>query len=176
MAKEKVKINVAGMNFALVTEDDPAYIEGLAKQLSKKIEDIVEANTNVSVATRQYNTYVEGLNNGTDSNLVVAMANAEQAREACEAAQKRYADYKESLNLGMDPTLAAADQAVKSAATAIQQAQSMQYEMEDKDYVTELQKEQAEDSVDSANLAYVQAVQRREYLARQSDYFRINKG
>ncbi|MBQ6380940.1 MAG: cell division protein ZapA [Clostridia bacterium] len=50
MAKSKVQINVAGMNFSLVTEDDPAYIEGLAKQLSKKIEDIVAGNTNISVA------------------------------------------------------------------------------------------------------------------------------
>ena len=50
MAKSKVKINVAGMNFSLVTEDEPAYIEGLAKNLSKKIEEIVESNTNLSVA------------------------------------------------------------------------------------------------------------------------------
>ena len=50
MAKSKVKINVAGMNFSLVTEDEPAYVEGLAKQLSKKIEDIVAGNTNISVA------------------------------------------------------------------------------------------------------------------------------
>ena len=50
MAKSKVKINVAGMNFSLVTEDDPAYIEDLAKQLSDKIEAIVEGNANISVA------------------------------------------------------------------------------------------------------------------------------
>ncbi len=153
----------------LCTLDTKDMEDQIAVQQAVMAQTQRNANTNVSVATRQYNTYVEGLNNGTDSNLVAAMAKAEQAREACEAAQKRYADYKESLNLGMDPTLAEADQAVKSAATAIQQAQSLQYEMEDKDYVTEIQKEQAEDSVDSANLAYAQAVQRREYLARQSD-------
>ena len=153
----------------LCTLDTKDMEDQIALQQAVMAQTEKAANTNVSVARRQYNTYVEGITNGTDSNLVAAMANAEQAREACEAAQKRYADYKESLNLGMDPTLTAADQAVKSAATAIQQAQSMQYEMEDKDYVTEIQKEQAEDSVDSANLAYVQAVQRREYLARQSD-------
>ena len=50
MAKSKVKINVAGMDFSLVTEDDPTYIEDLAKQLSDKIEAIVEGNTNISVA------------------------------------------------------------------------------------------------------------------------------
>ncbi|MBR3514999.1 MAG: HlyD family efflux transporter periplasmic adaptor subunit [Lachnospiraceae bacterium] len=127
------------------------------------------ASTNVSAARREYNTYVEGINNGTDSNLVAAMANAEQARELCEAAQIRYANYKESVNLGMDPTITAADQAVRSAATSIQQAQSLQYEMEGKDYVTEVQKEQAEDAVDSAQLAYAQAIQRRENIARQSD-------
>ncbi len=127
------------------------------------------ASTTVSAARHQYNTYVEGINNGTDTNLVAAMARAEQARELCEAAQIRYANYKETVNMGMDPTLTAADQAVKQAATSIQQAQSMQYEMEGKDYVTEVQKEQAEDAVDSANLAYVQAVQKRENLLRQSD-------
>ena len=46
MAKSKVKINVAGMNFSLVTEDEPAYVEGLAKQLSKRIEELA----NLSVA------------------------------------------------------------------------------------------------------------------------------
>ena len=50
MAKSKVKVMIAGMNFSLVSEDDPAYVEGLAKQLSKKIEDIVAANVNLSVA------------------------------------------------------------------------------------------------------------------------------
>ena len=99
------------------------------------------ASTTVSAAKRQYNTYVEGITNGTDTNLVAALANAEQARELCEAAQIQYANYKESVNMGMDPTLTAADQAVKQAATSIQQAQSMQYEMDGKDYVTEVQKE-----------------------------------
>ena len=127
------------------------------------------ASTTVSAAKRQYNTYVEGITNGTDTNLVAAMARAEQARELCEAAQIQYANYKETVNMGMDPTLAAADQAVKSAANSIQQAQSMQYEMDGKDYVTEIQKEQAEDAVDSANLAYVQAIERRDNLLRQSD-------
>lgn len=50
MAKSKVQINVAGMNFSLVTEDEPAYVEGLAKELSNSIEEIVASNTNLSVA------------------------------------------------------------------------------------------------------------------------------
>ena len=139
--------------------------------LQKASMDVTQRNasTSVSAARRQYDTYVDGITNGTDTNLVAAMARAEQARELCEAAQIRYANYKETVNMGMDPTLAAADQAVKSAATSIAQAQSMQYEMDGKDYVTEIQKEQAEDAVDSADLAYVQAIERRDNLLRQSD-------
>lgn len=50
MAKSKVKVTVAGMDFSLVSEDEPAYVEGLAKQLSKRIEEIVASNSNLSVA------------------------------------------------------------------------------------------------------------------------------
>ena len=38
------------MNFSLVTEDEPAYVEGLASKLSDQIEDLVAANVNLSVA------------------------------------------------------------------------------------------------------------------------------
>ncbi|MBR1471680.1 MAG: efflux RND transporter periplasmic adaptor subunit [Lachnospiraceae bacterium] len=146
------------------TIEEQIALQQAAMEVTQK-----NASSNISAARRQYSIYEEGINNGTDANLVAAMAAADRAREACEAAQKRYADYKESLNLGMDPTLVAADQAVQQAANSIQQSQSMQYEMEDKDYVTDIQKEQAEDAVDSANLAYVQAIQRRDNLLRQSD-------
>ena len=50
MSKSKVSINVAGMHFSLVTEDEPAYVEGLAKQLSDKIEALLADNANLSVA------------------------------------------------------------------------------------------------------------------------------
>ena len=164
--KEGDQVSAGDLLCVLDTRDmeDQIALQQVAMDLTQR-----NASTNVTAARHRYNTYVEGITNGTDANLVKAMAAAEQAREVCEAAQIRYADYKESLNLGMDPTLTAADQAVKQAASSIEQAQSMQYEMEDKDYVTDIQKEQAEDAVDSANLAYVQAIQRRDNLLRQSD-------
>ncbi len=45
----------------------------------------------------------------------------------------------------------------------------MQSELDDEHGVSDIEKEKAEDAVDSANLAYVQAVQSRENLLRQSD-------
>ncbi len=140
-------------------------------ELKQAAMDLTErsASTNVEAAWHQYNIYTEGLNNGTDANLVEAMANLQIARETYESAQKAYDDYKESLNLGMDPTLVAADQAVAQAANAIQQAKSMQAELDDEHGVSDIEKEKAEDAVDSANLSYVQAVQSRENLLRQSD-------
>ena len=166
LVKEGDHVNAGDLLCVLDTETIEKEIA-----LQKAAVDVTQRNasTNVSAARREYNTYVEGINNGTDANLVAAMAKAEQARELCEAAQIRYANYKESVNLGMDSSIMAADQAVQQAANSIQQAQSMQYEMEDKDYITEVQKEQAEDAVDSAQLAYAQAVQRRENIVRQSD-------
>ncbi len=125
--------------------------------------------TNVYAAQHQYNVYNDTLLNHTDVNIVQAANNVSAAREACEAAQIRYANYKETLNLGMDPTLVSADQAVASASEAVQQARSMQAAVDDTDHVTDVEKEKAEDTVDSANLAYAQAIQQRDNLLRQSD-------
>jgi len=126
-------------------------------------------STSVYAAQHQYNVYNESLTSGTDANLVAAANNVSAAREACEAAQIRYANYKETLNLGMDPTLTEADQLVASASEGVQQARSMQAAVNDQDHVTDVEKEKAEDAVDSANLSYAQAIQQRDNLLRQSD-------
>ena len=50
MSKSKVSVTIAGMNFSLVSEDEPAYVQELAKELSDKIEALVENNPNISVS------------------------------------------------------------------------------------------------------------------------------
>ena len=166
LVEEGDRVSAGDLLCVLDTESIEEQIE--VKQAAMDLTER-SASTNVEAARHQYNIYTEGLTNGTDANLVEAMANLQMARETYESAQKAYDDYKESLNLGMDPTLVAADQAVAQAANAIQQAKSMQSELDDEHGVSDIEKEKAEDAVDSANLAYVQAVQSRENLLRQSD-------
>ncbi|MCR4937770.1 MAG: HlyD family efflux transporter periplasmic adaptor subunit [Lachnospiraceae bacterium] len=127
------------------------------------------ADTGVTEAQDKYDVYREGLANGTDVSLVTSKANMENAREAYEKAQKAYDDYKDALGLGLDPSLVAADQQVAKAATSLQQAKSMQEKLDDEKDITKIQKEEAEDVSDSASLAYVQAVQNRNVLLKQSD-------
>lgn len=146
------------------TIEEQIEIQQAAMELTQK-----NASSQEDAARRQYNIYSEGLKGGTDVNLVAAKAAMESAREVYETAKKRYDDYMESLNMGMDPALSAADQAVARAATALHQAKSMQYELDDEEHVTDIQKEEAEDAVDSASLAYVQAVESKKNLLRQSD-------
>ena len=164
--KEGDHVEAGDLLCVLDTRDmeDQIALQHAAMVLTQK-----NANTGVSAARHQYDIYTENLMNGNDVNLVAARTNVEKAREAFEMAQKQYEDYKQSVHLGMDPTLAAADQAVARAATAIQQAKSMQEKLDDEEYATDVQKEEAEDAVDSANLQYVQAKQSRENLLRQSD-------
>lgn len=50
MSKSKVTVNIAGMNFSLVSEDEPAYVEELASELSAKIEELVASNPSISVS------------------------------------------------------------------------------------------------------------------------------
>jgi cell division protein ZapA len=50
MSKSRIEINVAGMNLALVSEDEPDYVKGLAKDLNDKIEEVMNSNNSVSVA------------------------------------------------------------------------------------------------------------------------------
>ena len=164
--KEGDKVQPGDLLCVLDTND---MKDQIAMQQAVMAVTAKNANTGVSAARRQYDIYTEGLVNGTDANLVAARTKVEQAREAYEVAAKQYEDYKQSIDMGMDPTLIAADQAVARAATAIQQAKSMQDKLENQDYATDLQKEEAEDAVDSANLQYVQAKQSRENLLRQSD-------
>lgn len=146
------------------TIEDKIAVKQAAIELYEK-----KASTNVSAARTQYNIYNESLASGTDVNLVEAFAKMEAARETYESAQKTYDDYKESVSMGMDPALASADQSVARAANSLQQAKSWQYELDDTHGVSKLEKEEAEDAVDSASLAYVQAIENRDNLLRQSD-------
>ena len=127
------------------------------------------AASSVASATIKYNGYNDALTTGENLTLVEALGNQEAARQALETSLKAYEDYKQTLDLGKDPTLIAADQEVASASTRIQQAQSMQYELDDIEGTSKLEKEKAEDEVDSAYLSYAQATQNRDALLRQSN-------
>ena len=50
MAKSRVELNIAGMNLAVNTEDDPAYVEALAESVDNQIKEIMAANASCSVA------------------------------------------------------------------------------------------------------------------------------
>lgn len=50
MSKSRIEVNIAGMSLALVSEDEPAYVQSLAKDLNAKIQEIMDTNDTVSVA------------------------------------------------------------------------------------------------------------------------------
>ncbi len=50
MLKSKVALNIAGMNLTVATDDDPAYVEGLAENVSNQIKAVMESNSSCSLA------------------------------------------------------------------------------------------------------------------------------
>lgn len=149
--------------------EDELAVQEMALSLSKK-----NADNGIAAAEHQYNNVSEGLSKGTDASLVQAKAALDSAEAAKTNADKAYADYKSDLDSGTNINLTKADQAVQSAANALAQAKSMQdtYKKEEDDKgieISDVVKEQAEDAVDSASLAYTQAVKARDDLLKQSD-------
>lgn len=131
-------------------------------------------SVDMASASHQLSYYKDGINSGKDSNLIAADAKVNQAQAAWATALKKYNDYKESLDMGTNRELLAADNAVNSAANSLQQAKSMQEEYKDKkddenEHITKIMLEQAEDNVDSASLAYSQAVRTRDSVLRETD-------
>lgn len=50
MSKSRIEVNIAGMNLALVSDDEPAYVQSIAKDLNAKIQEIMNSSSTVSVA------------------------------------------------------------------------------------------------------------------------------
>ena len=49
MEKKNVVIHIAGSEYTILTEEDPAYVEALAETLDKDITEIVGANRRLSM-------------------------------------------------------------------------------------------------------------------------------
>ena len=49
MDKKNVVIHIAGSEYTILTEEDPAYVEALAETLDKDITEIVGANRRLSM-------------------------------------------------------------------------------------------------------------------------------
>ena len=49
MEKKNVVIHIAGSEYPILTEEDPAYVEALAETLDKDITEIVGANRRLSM-------------------------------------------------------------------------------------------------------------------------------
>lgn len=49
MALSKVIVTIAGNEFCLNTEDDPAYVESLASELSKELTTMLDENPSISI-------------------------------------------------------------------------------------------------------------------------------
>lgn len=151
------------------TVEDQIEVKIASMELAEK-----NASANLTAAKHKYDSISEGLEYGTDTTLVAAYTRLQNAADAWVTTEKAYQDYKNSIDRGTDRELLAADQAVASAANAVQQARSMQAEYdehkdEDKEHITKIMIEQAEDNVESACLTYEQAIARRDNLIGLSD-------
>ena len=45
----KIRVTICGKEYALQTEEKPAYVAGLAKKLDKQIQDMANSSDNISV-------------------------------------------------------------------------------------------------------------------------------
>lgn len=48
MATNKVKLNISGASYSVLTEEDPKYVQLLGKELDLKMAEIMKANTRAS--------------------------------------------------------------------------------------------------------------------------------
>ncbi len=82
MEKEIVVIHVAGSEYSIRTEEDPAYVEALAETLDQDITAIVQANRRLSM---------------TQAAILAALDYADKAAKESEAADNLRNQIKEYL-------------------------------------------------------------------------------
>ena len=82
MEKETVIIHVAGSEYSILTDEDPSYVEALAKTLDQDITAIVAANRRLSM---------------TQAAILVALDYADKAAKESEAADNLRGQIKEYL-------------------------------------------------------------------------------
>lgn len=82
MEKQNVVINIAGSDYTILTEEDPAYVQALAETLDKDITDIVAANRRLSM---------------TQAAILAALDYADKAAKESESADNLRGQIKEYL-------------------------------------------------------------------------------
>jgi len=82
MEKKNVVIHIAGSEYTILTEEDPAYVEALAETLDKDITEIVGANRRLSM---------------TQAAILAALDYADKAAKESEAADNLRGQIKEYL-------------------------------------------------------------------------------
>ena len=82
MDKKNVVIHIAGSEYTILTEEDPAYVEALAETLDKDITEIVGANRRLSM---------------TQAAILAALDYADKAAKESEAADNLRGQIKEYL-------------------------------------------------------------------------------
>lgn len=82
MEKQNVVINIAGSDYTIITEEDPAYVQALADALDKDIMEIVAANRRLSM---------------TQAAILVALDYADKATKESESADNMRNQIKEYL-------------------------------------------------------------------------------
>lgn len=82
MDKQNVVIHIAGSEYNILTEEDPAYVEALAETLDKDITEIVAANRRLSM---------------TQAAILAALDYADKAAKESEAADNLRGQIKEYL-------------------------------------------------------------------------------
>ncbi|MBQ8063145.1 MAG: cell division protein ZapA [Clostridia bacterium] len=82
MEKQNVVINIAGSDYTIITEEEPAYVEALAEALDKDIMEIVAANRRLSM---------------TQAAILVALDYADKAAKESESADNMRNQIKEYL-------------------------------------------------------------------------------
>ncbi len=107
MAVSKVIVNIAGNEFCLNTEDDPAYVESLAAELSKELTNMLENNSSMSITQAAILSALNTMddlkknNNSADSlrgQIKDYLEDSARARMEAESAKREVERLTEELN------------------------------------------------------------------------------
>ncbi len=82
----------------------------------------ISTSYSISTAKKNYEDYLEGIQNGTNSQLNTAQTTLNNALSSLESAEKKYLEAKEELDNSTDSTLISAQESLASAEKTLEQA------------------------------------------------------
>lgn len=82
MDKNRVTIMISGSQYSILTEDEPAYVEELGREVDEAVKEVTGDNPRVSL---------------TQASVLVALDFADQAKKATAAADNLRAQIKDYL-------------------------------------------------------------------------------